>query len=62
MKITYLEKGRVFDFKRIDTVKTITLYNTWKSGGLLYGYRDHFNVVSIAIEDIIKTEVQNLGS
>lgn len=57
MKITYLEKGPVFDFKRVDKVKTITLYNTWKSGGLLYGYRDRFNIVSISIEDIIKTEV-----
>lgn len=56
MKITYLEKGQIFDFKRIDTVKTITLYNTWKSGGLLYGYHDRFNVISIAIEDIIKME------
>ena len=57
MKITYIDKGPVFDFKRIDTVKTITLYKTWKSSGLLYGYKDRFNIVCLAMEDIINTEV-----
>ncbi len=57
MKVTYLEKGPVFDFKRIDKVKTVTLYKTFESGGLLYGYKNQFKIVCIAKEDIIKTEV-----
>ena len=56
MKITYLEKGVPFDFKRIDKIKTINLERTWKSGNLLYGYVDRYNVKAICIEDIIKTE------
>ena len=56
MKVTYIEKGRPFDFKRIDTVRTVYLERTWKSGGLLYGYTDRFNVMSIAIEDIVEMQ------
>lgn len=51
-KITYVEKGRPFDFRRIDHVRTVVLLKTWVVGGLLYGYRDRFNVCSIALEDI----------
>ena len=29
-----------------------TLYNTWTVGGILYGYRDRFNIACIALEDI----------
>jgi hypothetical protein len=54
MKITYIEKGPVFDFKRVDKIKTITLYRTFESGGLLYGYKNQFEIVCIAKEDIIK--------
>lgn len=56
MKVTYLEKGIPFDFKRIDREKTVFLHRSWRSGGLLYGYVDRFNVVSICIEDIISIE------
>lgn len=57
MRITYLEKGIESGFKRIgDKLVTVVLYKTWKTGGLLYGYRDRFNVMSIAIEDIIEIE------
>ena len=57
MKITYLERGTVFNFKRIgDTYKTIVLYRCWRVGGLLYGYKDRFNIVSISSEDIVKIE------
>ena len=53
MKITYLEKGMESNFKRFgDRVKTVTLFKCFRSGGLLYGYRDRYNIVSIAIEDI----------
>lgn len=57
MRITYLVRGFEHDFKRIgDHTETVVLYKTWKTGGLLYGYRDRFNVMSIAIEDIIEIE------
>lgn len=54
MKITYIEKGQVHDFKRIDRIRTVTLYRTFESGGLLYGYKNPFNIVCIAKEDIIE--------
>lgn len=57
MKITYLERGRVEDFRRYgDRLVTVTLYKTFRSGGLLYGYKDRFNVVSIPVEDIVSVE------
>ncbi len=55
-KITFIEKGKPFDFKRIDHERTVYLDRTWEIGGLLYGYRDRFNVMSIPKEDIIKIE------
>ena len=56
MRITYIEKGKEFDFKRIDHVRTVNVGRTWETGGLLYGYVDRFNVVVIAKEDIISIE------
>lgn len=56
MKVTYLEKGVPFDYKRIDHERTAYLYRSWRSGGLLYGYVNQFNVVAISIEDIISIE------
>ena len=56
MIITYLEKGTEHDFKRIDTERKVKLYRTWKNGGLLYGYKDRFNVACIPLEDIISIE------
>lgn len=56
MKVTYLEKGIPFGYKRIDNERTVYLYRSWRSGGLLYGYVNQFNVVAIAVEDIIGIE------
>ena len=56
MKITYLEKGQPFDFKRVDRVCTVILSRVWRSGGLLYGYVDRYNVCVISVEDIISIE------
>ena len=57
MKITYLVRGWEYDFKRIgDRYETIILHRCWRVGGLLYGYKDRFNVVSIALEDIKTVE------
>jgi hypothetical protein len=56
MKVTYLEKGVPFDYKRIDHERTVYLYRSWRSGGLLYGYVDRFNIVTIELDSIINIE------
>jgi hypothetical protein len=56
MKVTYLEKGVPFDYKRIDHERTVYLYRSWRSGGLLYGYVDRFNIVTIELDSIINVE------
>lgn len=56
-KITYLQRGTESNFRRVgDRLETVILYRCWRVGGLLYGYRDLFNIVTIPIEDIRKTE------
>lgn len=57
MKVTYLERGIEFNFKRVgDRLVTVHLLKAWREGGLLYGYRDRFNVVAIPVEDIQEVE------
>lgn len=56
MKVTYLEKDVPFDYKRIDHERTVYLYRSWRSGGLLYGYVDRFNIVTIELDSIINIE------
>ena len=57
-KITFLERGFVSDFKRIgDHARTVIIDRCFISGGLLYGYIDRFNIISIPLEDI-KEEVE----
>jgi len=56
-KVTFLQKGRVHNFIRFgDCVRTVYISRTFESGGLLYGYTDRFNVISISKEDIISIE------
>lgn len=57
-KIIYIEHGPVHDFKRRDYERKVVLEKTWEPEGtsLLYGYKDRYNVVSIAKEDIISIE------
>ena len=56
-KVRYFVRGVEFDFKRFgDHEETVLIDRTFKSGGLLYGYKDRFNVVSIPIEDILSIE------
>ena len=57
MKVTYLEKGPEGNYKRFgDHEVTVYLVKAWKSGGILYGYKDRFNTVAISIEDIVSIE------
>lgn len=56
-RITFLERGFISEYRRIgDHYKTVTLCKSWKSGNLLYGYVDRFNVITIPIDDIRKIE------
>lgn len=53
MKITFLERGVESNYRRIgDKEKTVVLSNCFRSGGLLYGWRDRFNIMAIPVEDI----------
>ena len=54
MTVRYIEKGTPANYRRVDRERTVTIYRTWKTGGLLYGYVDRFNVVCIALEDIVE--------
>lgn len=58
MKVTYIEKGREFNFKRIDAEKTFFALSYWKAEGtsLLYFKVNQFEIKSIPENDIIKIE------
>lgn len=56
VKVTFIEKGKPFDYKRIDRERSVYLYKSWRSGGLLYGYVDRFNIITIEIDSIISIE------
>lgn len=52
--IKYWVRGTECNFKRIgDHIETITLYKYWFVGGLLYDYKDRFNIICIGRNDII---------
>lgn len=52
-EVYYVEKGPVFDFKRIDQKRYIIAKSYFKDGGLYYFRIDEYNYVTIAEEDII---------
>lgn len=54
MKIRYRERHYIGDYRCIDTEHVIYLQKCWNIGGLLYGYKDRFNVVAIAMEDVLE--------
>lgn len=54
--ITYRERRFVDKFMCIDTKKQVKLHNLWKVNGLIYGYKDRFNITSLSGDDIIKIE------
>lgn len=56
MLVKYREREYLGDFKCIDHVKSVYLYKAWWSGGLLYGYTDRFNVISISKWDIMEVK------
>lgn len=58
MKVTYIEKGRPFDFKRIDRICTFCAVSSFRSDncGLIYFRVDRFNMKVVPAEDIISIE------
>lgn len=52
MKVTFKEYTYIGRYKRIERKRTVHIERSFRSGGLLYGYTDRFNVISIPIEDI----------
>lgn len=56
MFVVYVERQPLDRYRCIDRVKTVNIERTFRSGGLLYGYIDRFNVVSIDIDMIISID------
>ena len=58
MKIKYIEYGQEYDYKRIDTIKTITAYSTFKPAGTSLNYFkvDAYNYAVLADDQIISIE------
>ena len=57
-KVTYVEKGNVFDFKRIDKEATFYAISYLKASGtsLIYFRLDEYNIKTVSEEDIISIE------
>lgn len=56
MKITYKELFEIGNYKAVEKIHTINAIKYFKSGNLLYVYRDRFNVETIPINDVLKIE------
>ena len=59
MIITYKDRQFLDRFRCIDKIKKVSLFKTWKSGGLLYGYKNEYQVISLDIDFIISIEEEN---
>jgi len=57
-KVTYTEKGPVFDYKRIDRKATFYAISYFKPAGtsLIYFRLDEYNMKTISEDDIISIE------
>lgn len=56
MFVVYIQRQQLDSYRCIDRVKTVNLERTFESGGLLYGYIDSFNIVSIDKDMIISID------
>lgn len=59
MLIRYLERQMTGQFKCIDYPVEIELFNTFEQGGLLYGYRNQYDLRSIDKDMIISPKLKN---
>lgn len=51
-KIHFRERVRIDSWRVRDVSRSVVLRGCWFSGGLLYGWRDRFNVVSLSSDQI----------
>ena len=56
MIIKYRERIFIDKYRCIDIVKEINANRMFESGGLLYIYKDRYNIMTIAKEDVIEKE------
>lgn len=56
MFVVYIERQPRDKFSCIDHVKTARFIKAFIDGGLLYGYIDHFNIISIDKDMIISID------
>lgn len=56
MKVVYMERVFIDNYKCIDHTRTIKFLKAWKNNNILYGYIDRFNIKAISIENIISIE------
>lgn len=54
MIIKYRERIFIDRYKCIDVIKEINANRMFESGGLLYVYKDRYNIMTIAKEDVIE--------
>ena len=60
MKVYYRERHYIGDYKAIDTEKAITIERAWNVGGLLYGYKNRFEVVAVSREDVLRVDLPQI--
>lgn len=56
MLIAYRDRVYINQFRCIDHIRTIRAIKYFRQGELLYCYRDRYNIITIAINDIISIE------
>lgn len=56
MFVVYIQRQMINHYKCIDKVKTVNVKRTFESGGLLYGYINQFNIISIDKDMIISID------
>lgn len=61
MKVYYRERNYIGDYKAIDTEKSITIERAWNVGGLLYGYKNRFEVVAVSREDVLRVDLPQIA-
>lgn len=60
MKVYYRERHYIGDYKAIDTEKSITIDPAWNVGGLLYGYKNRFEIVAVSREDVLRVDLPQI--
>ena len=62
-KICFRERVRIDSWRVRDVARSVVLRGCWFSGGLLYGYKDRFNVVALSSDQIDSIDdLDNVGA